>query len=62
MPNHVWAMDISYIPMRRGFVHLAAVIDVLLHLLDHQKSLLTAFLDHLLDRFVLHSIGQAVEV
>ena len=22
-PNHVWAMDISYIPMRRGFVYLA---------------------------------------
>lgn len=27
-PNHVWAMDISYVPMRRGFVYLAAVIDV----------------------------------
>ena len=27
-PNRVWAMDISYIPMRRGFVYLAAVIDV----------------------------------
>ena len=27
-PNHVWAMDISYIPMRRGFVYLAAVVDV----------------------------------
>lgn len=27
-PNHVWAMDISYIPMRRGFVYLTAVIDV----------------------------------
>ena len=27
-PNQVWAMDISYIPMRRGFVYLAAVIDV----------------------------------
>ena len=26
-PNHVWAMDITYIPMRRGFVYLAAVID-----------------------------------
>jgi putative transposase len=26
-PNQVWAMDISYIPMRRGFVYLAAVID-----------------------------------
>jgi transposase InsO family protein len=28
-PCHVWAMDISYIPMRRGFVYLAAVVDVL---------------------------------
>jgi len=27
-PNRVWAMDISYIPMRRGFVYLAAVVDV----------------------------------
>ncbi|WP_456637166.1 IS3 family transposase [Bradyrhizobium sp. USDA 10063] len=27
-PNHVWAMDISYVPMRRGFVYLAAVVDV----------------------------------
>lgn len=26
-PNHVWAMDITYIPMKRGFVYLAAVID-----------------------------------
>ena len=25
--NHVWAMDISYIPMARGFVYLAADID-----------------------------------
>ena len=26
-PNQVWAMDITYIPMRRGFVYLAAVMD-----------------------------------
>jgi putative transposase len=26
-PNHVWATDISYIPMARGFVYLAAVMD-----------------------------------
>ena len=26
-PNHAWAMDITYIPMARGFVYLAAVID-----------------------------------
>ncbi len=26
-PNQVWATDISYIPMARGFVYLAAVVD-----------------------------------
>ena len=26
-PNQVWATDITYIPMRRGFVYLVAVID-----------------------------------
>src|SRR5450830_958686 len=26
-PNLVWAMDITYIPMARGFVYLAAVVD-----------------------------------
>jgi len=26
-PNHVWAADITYIPMKRGFVYLFAVMD-----------------------------------
>ena len=26
-PNQVWAMDITYLPMARGFVYLAAVLD-----------------------------------
>jgi putative transposase len=26
-PNQVWAMDINYIPMARGFVYLAGVLD-----------------------------------
>jgi len=26
-PNEVWAMDITYIPMARGFLYLAAVMD-----------------------------------
>ncbi len=26
-PNHVWATDITYIPMARGFVYLCAVMD-----------------------------------
>jgi len=26
-PNHVWAADITSIPMRRGFVYLFAILD-----------------------------------
>ena len=26
-PNHVWAMDITYLPMARGFVYLTVVLD-----------------------------------
>lgn len=26
-PNHVWATDITYIPMRRGFLYLVAILD-----------------------------------
>ena len=26
-PNQVWAMDITYIPMARGFIYLAVVLD-----------------------------------
>ena len=26
-PNQVWAADITYIPMRRGFVYLFAILD-----------------------------------
>jgi len=26
-PNHVWATDISYIPMAKGFIYLCAIID-----------------------------------
>ena len=28
-PNHVWCADITYIPMRRGFLYLFAVLDLL---------------------------------
>lgn len=39
-PDHVWAMDISYIPMRRGFVYLAAVVDVASRrVLSHRVSI-----------------------
>jgi putative transposase len=26
-PNQVWAMDITYVPMKRGFVYLAVALD-----------------------------------
>ncbi len=26
-PNQVWAMDTTYVPMKRGFVYLTAVLD-----------------------------------
>ena len=26
-PNHVWTMDITYVPMARGFVYLVVVLD-----------------------------------
>lgn len=38
--NQVWATDVSYIPMRRGFVHLAAVVDVFTRrVLSHRVSI-----------------------
>jgi putative transposase len=27
-PNQVWEIDITYIPMRKGFMYLTAIIDV----------------------------------
>lgn len=27
-PNHVWAIDITYIPMAHGFSYLTAIIDI----------------------------------
>ena len=26
-PDHVWCADITYIPMRRGFLYLVAIMD-----------------------------------
>ena len=39
-PNQVWATDISYIPMRRGFVYLVVVVDVFTRrVLSHRVSI-----------------------
>ena len=43
-PNQVWAMDITYIPMARGFVYLAVVLDwwqpsrAVMARLDHHRG------------------------
>jgi putative transposase len=42
-PNQVWATDLTYIPMRRGFVYLVAIIDwasrrVLAHRLSNSMT------------------------
>jgi putative transposase len=38
--NHVWAMDITYIPMARGFLYLAAVVDwATRRVLSHRVSI-----------------------
>ena len=32
-PNQVWCSDITYIPMRRGFLYLVAIMDLsLIHI------------------------------
>ena len=42
-PNQVWATDITYIPMARGFVYLAAVVDVVTRrVLAHRVSITMA--------------------
>jgi len=39
-PNQVWAADITYIPMRRGFVYLVAIMDwATRKVLAHQVSI-----------------------
>jgi putative transposase len=39
-PNQVWARDISYISLRRGVVHLAAIVDVFTRrVLSHRVSI-----------------------
>ena len=39
-PNQVWATDLTYIPMRRGFVYLVAIVDwATRKVLAHQVSI-----------------------
>ncbi len=55
-PNQVWAADITYIPMVRGFAYLVGVIDV------YSRRLLAWRLSNSMDaRFCLDALGEALE-
>jgi putative transposase len=55
--NQVWAMDITYIPMRRGFIYLAAVVDVFSRrVLSHRISIT------LETEFCIEALQEALEL
>ena len=55
-PNQVWAMDITYVPMARGFVYLAAVMDW------HSRKVLSWRLSITMDTgFCIDAVEEALE-
>ena len=55
-PNQVWATDITYIPMARGFVYLVAVIDW------HSRKVLSWRLSNTLDAsFCVDALEEAID-
>jgi len=55
-PNQVWCADITYIPMRRGFMYLVAILDW------HSRKVLAWEISNTLDAaFCLRALGRAVE-
>jgi putative transposase len=55
-PNQVWATDITYIPMARGFVYLVAVIDW------HSRKVLSWRLSNTLDAsFCVGALEEAID-
>ena len=63
-PNHVWGMDITYIPLRRGFVYLCAVVDwASRKVLSHRLSITmdtTFCLEALAEAFALFGIPEII--
>jgi putative transposase len=54
-PNQVWAADITYIPMSRGFCYLVAILDVF------SRKILAWRLSNTLDvRFCLEALEEAI--
>ena len=55
-PNQVWAADITYIPMRRGFMYLVAVMDW------HSRKVLSFKLSNTLDAdFCVEALQEALD-
>jgi putative transposase len=55
-PNQVWATDICYIPMAKGFLYLVAVMDW------HSRKVLSWRLSNTMDtRFCLEALDEAIE-
>jgi putative transposase len=55
-PNHVWAADITYIPMARGFLYLVAIIDWA------SRAVLAWRLSNTIDsRFCVEALAEALE-
>lgn len=56
-PNQVWCADITYVPMRRGFLYLVAVLDW------YSRYVLAWALSNTLDaRFCLEAVDQALGI
>ena len=36
-PNHVWAAEFTYVPMRRGFVYLVVILDWATSVVSHKQ-------------------------
>ena len=54
-PNHVWSADITYIPMRRGFLYLVAIMDWA------TRSVLSWRLSNSMDsRFCVEALEEAI--
>jgi putative transposase len=55
-PNQVWAMDITYLPMKRGFLYLAAVIDW------HSRKILSFRLSNTMHTdFCIEAVNEAIQ-
>jgi putative transposase len=55
-PNQVWATDITYIPMARGFVYLVAVMDW------YSRRVLSWRVSNTMDtRFCIYALTEAIE-